>query len=120
MCPTISSCSSIWPLTTTRFGGNPPHQNTFPDIESVPGAGNYLNGKDIYKSVNLSEIYRKARKKEKEDKLERIKNAEKKHLDENEFKDLINGTKENISDFYRSKRQLKYELVNKERNEILE
>ncbi|MCQ2818204.1 MAG: hypothetical protein MJ252_13135 [archaeon] len=105
----------------TRRGGNPPLKNTFDNIKADPKSGSYLPDSEVFKSYCLTESdEKKMASLNRNQKNKSIKEAFDRYSGLNAFHENVYFSKKCLSDYFKSQRQLKYQQVNQERNNILE
>ena len=99
----------------TRYGANPPHQNTFTVIQAPENAAPYMSEKDRFHNRKLDSDYlehdRDRRNNYHLHKIEKLKNLYQKVSEDKIIKEHLAESKDTYSLLQRTKNSFKYEMV---------
>jgi len=112
-------------LPKTRFGGNPPHQNTFNNISTINGCGQFISEKDrfdvrYHTEVDFIEKMRSKTKEVAQNKITTIRKFEDFIKERNKIQDFFQEGKNTYSLLQRTTKMHHYENKNKIRNTFIE
>lgn len=106
----------------TRYGSNPPYQNTKWITQSVPNSGMYVSENDRFsKEVNYFQQQEKNLKWNKyKNKINMIKSYNDQNENKKNMENILKEQKNVFSLLQRTDKLYKYEMINKTRNELIE